>query len=181
MKQAIPYWQMGGFVFTAVVGTLLHFLFDWTGGNVVVALFSAVNESTWEHMKLLYWPMLLFALLEYGVWGREQPVFWCIKLLGSLTGLVLIPALFYTYTGVFGQMVDWINIAIFFVVAAFVFWLETILFQRRGWRSNCRIAFAALCFMGVAFWVLTFRPASIPLFEDPVTGSYGYRLPESTI
>ena len=45
MKKAIPYWQMVGFVFTAVVGTFLHFLFDWTGGNVVVALFSAVNES----------------------------------------------------------------------------------------------------------------------------------------
>ena len=44
------------------MGTLLHFLFDWTGGNAVVALFSAVNESIWEHLKLLFYPMVLFAV-----------------------------------------------------------------------------------------------------------------------
>ncbi len=35
MKKTILYWQMGCFVFTAVVGTLLHFLFDWTGRSTV--------------------------------------------------------------------------------------------------------------------------------------------------
>ena len=53
MKKSVPYWRVGGFIFTAVVGTLLHFLFDWTGGSVAAALFSAVNESIWEHLKLL--------------------------------------------------------------------------------------------------------------------------------
>lgn len=53
MKKSIPYWQAAGFIFTAILGTLLHFLFDWTNGSVIAALFSAVNESIWEHMKLL--------------------------------------------------------------------------------------------------------------------------------
>ena len=54
MKQSIPSWQIGGFVFEGALGTLLHFVFDWSGGNVAAALFSAVNESIWEHMKLLF-------------------------------------------------------------------------------------------------------------------------------
>ena len=59
MKKHIAYWQMTGFIFTGVVGTLLHFFFDWTGKNVIVALFSAVNESIWEHLKLLFYPTVI--------------------------------------------------------------------------------------------------------------------------
>ena len=75
MKKHIPLWQIGGFLFTGALGTFLHFLFDLTGENAVSALFSAVNESIWEHLKLIYYPMLLFALWEYFVWGKERPDF----------------------------------------------------------------------------------------------------------
>lgn len=171
MKKRI--WQMGGFIFTAVTGTLLHFLFDWTGGNVAVALFSAVNESIWEHLKLLFYPMTVFAVVEYFVWGKDCEAFWCVKTAGILLGLVLIPAIYYTYTGVLGVQADWFNITIFFLVAAVVFWVETKLFGRKcacrgGW------ALAAVVLIAVVFTVLTFVPPHIPLFQDPVTGTYGF-------
>ena len=116
MKQSVPSWQIGGFVFVGALGTLLHFVFDWSGGNVAAALFSAVNESIWEHMKLLFYPMLLFAWWEWRVWGREDNRFWCIKLVGALLGLGLIPVAYYTYTGALGLSADWFNITIFFFV-----------------------------------------------------------------
>lgn len=65
MKKAIANWQIAGFIFTVILGTFLHFLFNLTKGSVIAALFSAVNESIWEHMKLLYYPMVVFALVEY--------------------------------------------------------------------------------------------------------------------
>ena len=58
MKQSISYWQMAGFLFTSILGTFLHFLFELSGRSVIAAIFSAVNESIWEHMKLIYYPML---------------------------------------------------------------------------------------------------------------------------
>lgn len=176
MKQSVPCWQMGGFIFTGVLGTLLHFLFDWTGGNAIAALFSAVNESIWEHMKLLYYPMLIFAFIEYSRWGKEIPQFWCIKLMGMLTGLTLIPALYYTYTGILGMSADWFNIAIFFFAAAAVFYLETKLLERQ--HTNCLSsdkAFVIFCLLGVVFTVLTFATPRIPFFQDPVTGTYGFQ------
>jgi hypothetical protein len=167
---------MGGFVFTGVLGTLLHFLFDWTGGHAVVALFSAVNESIWEHMKLLYYPMLIFAFIEYANWGKEIPQFWCIKLLSVLTGLALIPTIYYTYTGIMGVSVDWLNIAIFFLAAAAAYYLEAKLFKRQ---HPCRIssdkAFVLLCMLGIVFTVLTFAAPKIPFFQDPLTGTYGFQ------
>ena len=59
MKRRLWRWQLAGFIFTAVLGVLLHFLYDWTNESLVVALFSAVNESTFEHMKLLFFPGVL--------------------------------------------------------------------------------------------------------------------------
>lgn len=179
MKSSIPYWQAAGFIFTAVAGTLLHFLFDWTGGSVVAALFSAVNESIWEHMKLLFYPMLLFALIEYRVWGREYRQFWCIKLLGIVLGLLLIPVLFYTYSGILGVTADWFNITIFFIAAGASFWLETGLFQKDyACKLRSGMAFALICLIAAMFTVLTFVPLQIPFFKDPVTGTYGFqRLP----
>ena len=94
MKQTISRWQLAGFLFTSVLGTFLHFLFELTGENIVAALFSAVNESIWEHIKLIYLPMLIFSLMEYRVWGKEVEGFWRAKLKGMLLALVLIPALY---------------------------------------------------------------------------------------
>ena len=167
-------WQIAGFVFTGVLGTLLHFLFDWTGGSVIAALFSAVNESIWEHMKLLFYPMLLFAGIEYRFWGKKNPSFWCVKLVGILTGLALIPVLYYAYTGILGVSADWFNVVIFFIAAGVTYLLETKLFER-GFR--CRFsgaAFICLLLVAVTFTVLTFLPPRIPLFQDPITGTYGF-------
>ena len=66
MKQTISRWQMGGFLFTSVLGTALHFLFDLPGGSAVAALFSAVNESIWEHIKLIYYPCCWFPFWSTG-------------------------------------------------------------------------------------------------------------------
>ena len=64
MDRSVRLWQLFGFGVTALGGTLLHFLYDWLGGALWVTPFSGVNESTWEHMKLLFWPMLLFAVVQ---------------------------------------------------------------------------------------------------------------------
>lgn len=176
MKKSIPYWQMGGFIFTAVAGTLLHFLFDWTSGNVVTALFSAVNESIWEHLKLLFYPMVIVAMIQYCIWGKTTDSFWCIKLIGILVGLVLIPTVYYTYTGILGMKADWFNIAIFFLAAGVVYWIETKLFQL-GYtcRNPSKLAVMLIFLIAAAFMILTFLPPHIPFFEDPITGSYGFQ------
>ena len=175
MENRIPYWQLVGFVFTAVLGTLLHFFFDWTGGNLTAGLFSAVNESIWEHLKLLYYPMLIFALAQWVHGGKGVKGFWCIKLLGILLGLGLIVVVYYTYTGVLGVSADWFNITLFFLAAAASFWVETKLFQR-----NFRCPFGSgvslllIGLLAAAFTIFTFWPPHSPLFRDPVTGGYGF-------
>ena len=173
MKQTSSLWQAAGFALVTLGGTLLHFLYDWTGGSIPVSPFSGVNESTWEHMKLLFWPLFLFALVHRPFF-KEQENYWCVKLAEILLGLVMIPVVFYTYNGVFGKSPDWINIAIFYISAALVFLFEWLAFKKdllpykHPW-----LAFAAIFLIGVLFVVFTYAPPQIPLFQDPVTGTYG--------
>ena len=168
MEKTFSAWQYAGFIFTAIAGTLLHFAYDWSGQSVLLVPFAPINESIWEHMKLLFFPMFIFALIEYYFWGNKFDNFWCVKLIGMVLGLILIPALYYTYTGAFGIMVDFFNISIFFLAAAIVYSAETRLFEN-GYTCpiSSRTAFIILCLIALSFVVFTFFPPRIPLFESP--------------
>lgn len=173
MKRSIGLWQLVGFAVASLGGTLLHFLYEWLGEAKWVAPFSGVNESTWEHMKLLFWPMFIFAIVQ-SFFSRARENFWCVKLRGTLLGLALIPLLFYTYNGVIGRSPDWINIAIFFISAALAYIYETRQFN--GETKACtspKIAFSALCVIALSFVIFTFATPEIGIFRDPLTGTYG--------
>lgn len=173
MKNNLSLWQFGGFALTSLGGTLLHFLYDWTNESLLIAPFSGVNESTWEHMKLLFFPLFLFALVQSRFF-KESKNFWCIKLKGAVTGLLTIPVLFYTYNGTFGKSPDFINITIFFIAAAVTFIVETRAFNRST--SKCRrplFAFSILLIIGLLFIIFTFITPRIPIFQDPLTNTFG--------
>lgn len=174
MKSTLPFWQFAGFVFTSIAGVLLHFLYDWSGQNLLTAPFSAVNESIWEHMKILFFPMLLFALIQSRYLRKAYPNFWCVKLMGILLGLTLVPILYYTYTGISGTSADWFNIAIFFIAAAASYWLETkLLHQTKNDCASPEFARLALYALALLFVLFTFLPPLIPLFQDPQSGLFG--------
>ena len=173
MKRSVGMWQLSGFTFTSLFGTLLHFLYQWLGEPVWIAPFSGVNESTFEHMKLLFWPMLVFTVIQ-SFFFRSYENFLCVKLRGILLGLALIPIIFYTYNGVIGKSPDWINIAIFFISAAAAYIYEAKLL-RSGKPSVCHPRANALILAVIAllFIIFTFRAPQLGIFIDPLTGEYG--------
>lgn len=130
MRRRLFFWELAGFLFTGALGVLLHFLYEWSGGNTLAAAFSAVNESTWEHMKLLFFPMFVFSVFQVCIMGRNYPNFLAARAASILTGLVLIPVLFYTYTGVLGRNINWVDIAIFFLADLGAFLLDAWLLRR---------------------------------------------------
>ncbi len=174
MKNSITNSQLLGFGVISLFGIILHFLYDLTGGSVFVAPFSGVNESTFEHMKLLFFPMFVYALVQSRFLGKEYANFWCVKLRGTLLGLALIPVVFYTYNGAFGKSPDFLNIAIFFISAAIALIYEAKKFGNDKIKcSFSKIAFLLMCAIGVLFVLFTFSPPQLPLFLDPLTKTYG--------
>ena len=173
MKKSVWLWQLVGFAVTTLGGTLLHFLYEWSGKSVWVAAFSGINESTWEHMKLLFWPMLIYAAVQ-SFFFKDYDGFWCVKLRGILIGLVSIPIIFYTYNGVIGKSPDWINIAIFFVSAAIAYAYEAK--RLKSENTHCKskkLAFIGLAIIALLFIVFTFITPELNIFKDPTTQTYG--------
>lgn len=168
-------WNLAGAVFTLVAGTLLHFIDDWFGG--ATAIFGAVNESTWEHLKLLFWPMFFFGVLEYGAYGRKTPGFLPVRVLSILIGMLTIVVLFYTYQGVLGFHFLAADMGTFVagVIAAYIFSCRRM--QNPGRLLRCPLAdplsLLAAAALAACFIVFTYRPPHIGLFLDPVTGGYG--------
>jgi hypothetical protein len=115
MERTILRWELTGIVSIILAGSALHFAFKWTDYWRPAALIAAVNESTWEHLKLGFWPGLAFALVEYPFIRKSVNNFWVAKALGLLAMPTVIVVLFYGYTALAGQNYLLADIMIFFL------------------------------------------------------------------
>ena len=170
-----------GILFTAVLGTLLHFLYEWSGELPLTALFSPVNESVWEHLKLLYFPFVLYTLWELFHASRDPAVFLPSRTIGLTAGLILIPLFFYSYTAVLGTNYLALDITVFLLSILLAFFLSSLAERKAAYPNKDKVvsrllpylSLAVLILLSVLFIYFTFRAPRLPLFRDPVKGSYG--------
>ena len=168
-------WEIIGLLFTIAAGNLLHFVYNWSEKNDIVAAFAATNESTWEHMKLLAVPWIVWTVIEWlALRDRKNPVL-AARAAGLLVGLLAIPALFYTYQGITGLNSSLVNIIIFQVAVLLAFWASWRLQDKRrlsgkAWQWLGGLVLLAI---GAAFVIWTYYPPQLPVFADPMTGMVG--------
>jgi hypothetical protein len=170
---SIKKWHVLGILFVFFLGSLLHFVYDWSGQNTIVGLFSPVNESTWEHLKLLFFPFLLITMTEYFIYGRDTSNFLLIRALSSIIGMATIVMLFYTYVGIIGQHYLVIDIAIFLLGIIVAFWFSYRSLNSNTFKWSNLIGLMLFIILTLCFIVFTFRPPHVQLFVDPITGNYG--------
>ena len=157
-----------GILFTAVLGTLTHFCYQWSGENPLLALVVPVSESTWEHMKMLFFPMLLWSLLESALLRKKYPDLFWADAAGILTGLLLIPAIFYTYSGILGRTWMIADILLFYVSILAGFLVRSRLARRRNRPGISRwILLGALLAFLAAFFLFTWNPPAFGIFRIP--------------
>jgi len=173
-KAKIFMWEVAGAVLISLAGSLFHFAFDLFNKWPPVALIAAVNESTWEHLKLAFWPALIYAFIEWPFLWRYAKNFWAAKAAGIFVMPLTIVSVFYGYTALAGHNVLWADISLF-VLAVFVGqMLSCRILLRRPFPSGVKVvAVIWLALMIAAFSLLTFFPPHCPLFCDPRTGQYG--------
>lgn len=156
------------FFITSLLGVFSHFVYEWTGNNSFIGLFFPINESTWEHLKLIYFPIMIVSLLEYYFGNTKRSDFICIKFRSAVLGMFLTVTLFYTYSGVLGMVVDWVNILIYFISVAIAY-----LYSHKKINSNtlmpCNPHLNLLfTFTTTAlFMIFTVYPPDLGLFKVP--------------
>jgi hypothetical protein len=162
-----------GMVFIILLGSALHFTFEWSGNQPIVGAFSAVNESVWEHLKLAFWPSLLFMLVQYVFLSKKTNNFALAKTVGVYTMVAIIPIIFYSYTAIIedNAFIDILT----FIVAVIIGQLASyklLTYKKLAQYLNI-VALVALVLLGLAFVLFTFYPPQLPIFKDPRNGRYG--------
>lgn len=186
------------FFVTSILGTLFHFAFDFLGQNPLVAPFFPVNESTWEHLKLLFFPFLImlitgwFCGIAYGNAAasdnhNNRKMFLSCYLdgaaFGEICGMAAIIIIFYSVNGILGSTPDPVNIAIYYISTAYAHftfykYASQPYFNTFSYHHLKRPVpvFMPLCVFVifiVLFAVFTFYPPHIGLFVDPKSLDYG--------
>ena len=156
-----------GIIFVIVTGTLTHFVYDWSGNNFIVGFFFPVNESTWEHMKLCFFPMLLYSLYLICMMKDTHPCICSASAAGILSGTFAIPVLFYTYTGILGRNFLPLDIGVFIVSVLIAFRTVYKLTVSCKVRCYMGLLWIAVAILGLCFVLFTYLPPDIGLFREP--------------
>lgn len=158
-------------IFIIAIGALLHFTFEWSNNNPIIGTFSAVNESVWEHLKILFFPMLVTTIIGY-FYYKDIPNYLCSKTKGILLSLSFIIVFFYTYTGIIGTHFAIVDI-ISFIVAIIIGEIYTYKKIKSNIPCNNLISIITLIILTFSFIIFTFKTPHIEIFKDPSTKTYG--------
>ena len=178
MKNKLLIWEIGGIFFIGLIGAALHFTFEMSNfSSMDVAYFSAVNESTWEHLKMVFFPGLMFALIQY-TYVRDVVNNYIIAKVAGLFIMPLVIAVgWYIYAPILGRS--------YFPADLFLFYLAVFVGQVVSYKLLSRpplekkytqVAIVLFLVMFAAFSTFTFYPPNIFLFEHldlKDTGLYG--------
>ncbi|MDO4611568.1 MAG: DUF6512 family protein [Candidatus Saccharibacteria bacterium] len=164
-----------GAVFIIVVGCLNHFVYDWTRHNKFVGYFAAVNESTWEHLKLVVFPTLAWMLVEYHFYSGN-PNFFFARFMSLFAMISIIPIIFYTYTRFTKKPILIVDILSFIVaiVAGQAIFYGLIQLNVSNMVLD-HIGIVGLIIIFFTFMMNTYAPAKEFLLEDPTNHKYGIK------
>lgn len=174
MKKYLMNWEIIGTIIIIIMGTLLHFTFEWFNYWRPIALISAVNESVWEHLKIGFWPALIFSIIEY-VFVKKYANNFIIAKAACLTIIpIVIIVIFYSYTSIIGHNILTVDISTFIVAIALGQYISyKILTTKQLPTFISIISLMVVILLIVAFSLFTYYTIHLPIFRDMSKGKYG--------
>ena len=175
MNTYIKRWEIIGIIFIVAFGASLHFVFEWTNYWRPAALIAAVNESTWEHFKIAFWPSMIWAIIEYLFIRKNVNNFAVAKAAGLLIMPLVTAVLFYGYNAITRQHYLFLDVIIFIISAITGQIISMRLMSRDTIKTAWlrKLAVGMLIFMTIAFASLSYYPMENFIFAHPENGEYG--------
>lgn len=173
--RSILVFELTGTVFMVASGSALHFLFDGLGGWLPIALIAAVNESIWEHLKLAFWPGLLWAAIAPRPVGLSRLGLFAAKGASLLVTAVLIVMIFTAYTAILGRNLLALDIGTFVLAILIGQVLSFALLAGRALKRAAvrRACLSLLGLQTLAYSLFTYLPPDHWLFVEASSGVRG--------
>ena len=137
MSKKLLKYDIIGFVFVSIIGTLAHFVYEWTNKCVIAAFFCPINESPWEHLKLIFFPYLIWTVIQAFIMKGTKNIL-PAKFIGVFVGMTATLSFFYTYTGIIGRNMTH-SIFSFFIGVFVAFLLDYIIIKSEKCRKRVKI------------------------------------------
>lgn len=162
-------WILLGIPALFIIGSLFHFIYEWSNKNFIIGLIAPTDESIFQHIKMVILPIICWWTLYYLFKGKNNNISSEKWFEGALVSLVasifLIPALYYFYTGAFGIESLIIDILILFISLVFSQFLGLHFYRySKGAEPTIVLGFFTLIILLSA--IFTIAPPGIPLFID---------------
>ena len=169
------YFLIFSIISISMIGTLAHFLYDITNHNKIVGLFSAVNESIWEHIKIALTPTLLWGILDGFIYGTNANYF-LAKFVSLFAIIIIMPSLYYGHKAIIKKEMLILDIISFYIVII----SSQVLFYILLRIDSVSYVVEYLSCIGIfllfgGYMIHTLMPAKSFLFKDPLTNKYGYK------
>lgn len=162
------------FFVIAIIGTLLHFIYEFSLENKFVGSFSAVNESVFEHLKILVMPMFLVSIYEFIIFKSRKYNLFVALLFRIIAGIVFVILVFYTYTHIIGKNIAIVDILTFYIAILISQIIWYIVLVKCSFSKNISIISLIISLsMFVLFVIFTYFPPKLELFRDSTNSTYG--------
>lgn len=158
---------------TVFLGTIWHFAYQLSGDNLGMGLIAPINESVWEHLKIVFTPLLVIGIVRYIVVKNDRNSYWTGLLLGMITSMLIVIFGFYLYSSLLGENLL-IDIGLY--VASIIVALYVSAFVRSGLKTTKvadGISIIAIVVIGLALVYLTIAPPKFSPFIEKGSGTYG--------
>ncbi|MDF2521576.1 MAG: hypothetical protein K0R84_2204 [Clostridia bacterium] len=173
-KKRIFIRELIGFFLISILGTLLHFCFEWSGSFKPLAWLCAVNESVWEHLKIGFWPALFYTIYEYFSFGSRKRNFWTAKAADLYTIPLSITIVYYIVKAITGRHFLWLDIVLFVASIALAQLISyRIITSRKDYSKYTGISLFMIILLTIAFSLFSYFPPKLDIFKDVPTGTYG--------
>lgn len=171
MKNRLMWAEIIGFVTTVVFYFVWTFMYQWIG---TFGWLFPVNESLWEHLKVVFMPFLIYSIIElFVVKPSDMMNFLAIKSLSLIAMPLFVIIVFYTYTGIIGRNFMFIDVLIGILALALGFILSSKLLMVDYKIKNKYAPIIIACILFLLFIIFTYATPRINLFLDTLTGTYG--------
>lgn len=164
-----------GVIVIFLLTILYHFLYDWLP-NPVFSVFFPVNESIWEHMKLLYSGIFTWGVIEYFILrkkGISYRNFFSTLFLEMVTSIMIYLIMYLPLYNVFGEnMVISIGLLIVVIILEEIFSYYLFSYSKENRILN-RISILFIVLGFVVFLCFTYDPPKNYIFYDIVSNKYG--------
>lgn len=119
--------EIFGLVFSIIIGTIGHFLYDWSNRHPLFGFLFAKNESTWEHIKLGVTPIMLWTIIEL-LTSNLNCLFFA-KFISIIVFMLLLLVFYYSYKYIFKKNNMFYDIALFYVCLGISFIVSIVIIK----------------------------------------------------